>query len=491
MDRTRRGGRLRTMLRLLGVCLVAWGCFTALHVGGRPVVTIKPELTGIGRRTPIAIGVEEPGRGLAGVRVELIQENLVESLADKTYQPLPSWKLWGVRTTRDDLRLAVGRETTPGLRAGEAVIRVTATRAGTWLRKPDPVVQELKLPVRLSPPALAVLSTQHYVNQGGSGVVVYRVGDSSAGSGVRAGNWFFPGTRLPGGGPQVRFVFYGVPYDLDDESKLRVEASDDVGNRAELAFVDKFSPNPYKSDTIELKDDFMGRVVPEILSRTPELKERGSLLENYLQINRDLRRENAEELKRLAARSAPRILWEGAFLPMPNAKVMSAFADRRTYVYQGKPVDNQDHLGFDLAVVHQAAVPASNKGVVALARYFGIYGNAVVIDHGCGLMSLYGHLSAIDVKEGEEVARGQTIGRTGRTGLAGGDHLHFTILVHGLPVNPVEWWDAHWIHDRISVRLSENGGAGDPATPLTGTGAEMSRPTASPEPASRSRSGGE
>jgi len=464
----------------LGVCAVAWGGFTALHVGGRPVLTIKPELPGIGRRTPIGIGVEEPGRGLTGVRVELIQEGHAEPLAEKSYKPLPSWKLWGTRTTRDDLRLEVGRETLPGLRAGEAVIRVTATRAGTWLRKPAPVVEELKLPVRLSPPTLAILSSQNYVSQGGAGVVVYRAGDPSASSGVKAGDWFFPGTRLPGGGPQDRFVFYGVPYDLGDESKLRVEASDDLGNRAELAFVDKFFSKPFKTDTIELKDDFMGRVVPEILSRTPELKDRGSLLENYLQINRDLRRKNAEELKRLAARSVPRMLWEGAFLPMPNGKVMSAFADRRTYVYEGKPVDNQDHLGFDLAVVHQAAVPASNKGVVALASYFGIYGNAVVIDHGFGLMSLYGHLSSIDVKEGDEVARGQTIGRTGRTGLAGGDHLHFTILVHGLPVNPVEWWDAHWIHDRITLRLAEGGAGGNAAAPLTGTGAETSRPTASP-----------
>ena len=90
-----------------------------------------------------------------------------------------------------------------------------------------------------------------------------------------------------------------------------------------------------------------------------------------------------------------------------------------------------------------------------LARYFGIYGNTVVIDHGYGLMSLYGHLSSIAVEPGQQVDRAQQIGRSGATGLAGGDHLHFTMLLQGLPVNPREWWDAHWLHDRLKLKLGD------------------------------------
>jgi len=122
-------------------------------------------------------------------------------------------------------------------------------------------------------------------------------------------------------------------------------------------------------------------------------------------------------------------------------------------VYQGRTVDHQVHLGFDLAATKAVAVPASNDGVVVLARFFGIYGNAVVVDHGYGLESLYGHLSTIDVKEGQAVKRGDIIGRTGDTGLAGGDHLHFSILIDGQPVNPQEWWDPHWIRDRVARKL--------------------------------------
>ena len=133
---------------------------------------------------------------------------------------------------------------------------------------------------------------------------------------------------------------------------------------------------------------------------------------------------------------------------------MSSFADRRTYMYLGQEVDRQVHLGFDLASVRQAEVPAANNGVVALAEYFGIYGNAVVLDHGYGLMSLYGHLSSTDVVAGQTVEAGQTLGRTGATGLAGGDHLHFTMLLRGVAVNPLEWWDYGWIRDRIARKLA-------------------------------------
>ena len=194
-------------------------------------------------------------------------------------------------------------------------------------------------------------------------------------------------------------------------------------------------------------------MVPEIVSQTPDFQDRGGLLANYLAINGELRKKNAAALGELARRSRPEFLWSRPFQMMPNGKVMSAFADRRTYRYGDRDVDHQDHLGFDLAVTRRAPIPAANSGRIVLAKYFGIFGNAVVIDHGYGLMSLYGHLASISVKEDQQVQRGDNLGLTGETGLAGGDHLHFTMLLQGLPVNPVEWWDGHWIADRIVRKL--------------------------------------
>jgi murein DD-endopeptidase MepM/ murein hydrolase activator NlpD len=192
--------------------------------------------------------------------------------------------------------------------------------------------------------------------------------------------------------------------------------------------------------------------VPEILARSG-LPDSGDRLADYLRINGELRGRNAATLIELAGGSAAVPLWQRPFTSLPNSQVMSPFADRRTYLYDGREVDRQVHLGYDLASVRRAEVPAANAGRVVLARYFGIYGNAVVLDHGAGLMSLYGHLSSLAVAEGDQVERGEMLGRTGVSGLAGGDHLHFTTLVGGLPVDAREWWDPRWIETRIAGRL--------------------------------------
>ena len=227
-----------------------------------------------------------------------------------------------------------------------------------------------------------------------------------------------------------------------------------LGNSTRTSFVDKFFPRPFKTDEINVSDRFMAKVVPEIQSNTPGLAAGQSLLDDYVSINRDLRAANAQTLRDLAADSRQEFLWSSRFESLPNAQVMSAFADRRTYLYEAREVDYQDHLGFDLASVKRAQVPSANAGVVVLSRYFGIYGNAVVVDHGYGLMSLYGHLSSLEVEPGQLVERGQIVGRTGETGLAAGDHLHFTMLLHGEAVTPVEWWDAKWIRDRLKRKLA-------------------------------------
>jgi murein DD-endopeptidase MepM/ murein hydrolase activator NlpD len=407
---------------------------------------IGPRATLVGRATT-------SGRGLAGVRLEVEQKGRVWVVARRDHRPRPPWGLTGERVLEDELHAEVGHQAIKELEGGEATLRVVAERAGTWLLAPAPVSKELRLRVRLSPPSLSLVSTRHYVAQGGSGLVVYRVGATAVADYVSAGSWRFPGTPLPGDGGE-RVALFGVPWDVADASTLRVVAEDEAGNAASVAFVDSFERKPPASDRIQLDDAFLTKVVTEIRAATPELHARASLLDDYLAINRELRAANASELVALARESAPSFLFEGAFLPMRNAQVMSAFADRRSYVYGGREVDQQTHLGFDLAAVARSVVPAPNRGVVRLARYFGIYGNAVVVDHGLGLMTLSAHLSSIDVKEGQQVERGQPLGRTGATGLAGGDHLHFTTLVRGLPVNPIEWWDADWVRDRIETKAN-------------------------------------
>ncbi|MEP7012867.1 MAG: M23 family metallopeptidase [Acidobacteriota bacterium] len=447
--------------RILVLLVVAIAFFGGLSFwsGSAPGVELIPKLKGIGKRTPIEVKIDDVSH-VQRVRIEVIQGADKIAVTEKEYIPSPNWAFWRGRRP-ETFTVDIGRDTVKGLRAGDAIVRATAERAGNLIRTADPTIAEVKLPVRLSPPVLSLLSTQHYTAQGGCEVVVYQVSQSER-DGVSVGSWWFPGFPLPGA-PDARthFALFAVPYDHTTADEVHLVATDEVGNESSQSFVDQFKAKPIHTDTIPLDDAFLGRVVPAILAESPEVSDQGDLLKSYLEINRNLRKKNAATLKELAAKSERKFLWSEPFVPMKNAKITAAFADRRTYMYQTKPVDQQDHLGFDMASVEHDSILASNRGKVALARFFGIYGNAIVIDHGYGLMSLYGHLSSIEVKEGQMVERNQEIGRSGKTGLAGGDHLHFTLLLQGLPVNPVEWWDPHWIRDRIVRKLGA-------ALPFTG-----------------------
>lgn len=453
VNHSKGSGVRKLILLLIPIAIFAGAGFLLTHAGPPPSVTIEPAAKVIGRKTPVIVRVAEPTRGIGPVRVELIQGDAVQRLAESN-NPVPStWAFWRKGRTTEEIRVNAGKEAVKELKAGNAIIRVTAERVPALLRHPEPVVAQVELPVRLVPPTLQVVSTFTYVSQGGAEAVVYRTGETATRDGVRAGTRFFPGYALPGGGPHDRFALFSVPYDMDDVSGVKVIAADDAGNEAEVGFIDKFFPKPIRRDTIALNDGFMQKVTTEIMGQTAELADKGSLLENYLQINRELRKKNNAFLVGLTAKTKQEFLWRQPFLPMVNTAIKAHFADRRSYVYQDKSVDEQDHLGLDMASTRADAVPASNDGIVVFAGYLGIYGNCVVLDHGYALQTLYGHLSSIGVKEGDKVTRGQAIGRSGATGLAGGDHLHFAVMLDGLPISPIEWFDSKWIHDRLKLKL--------------------------------------
>ena len=359
----------------------------------------------------------------------------------------------------------IGKTAIPQLKQGPARIVVHAARPVLFGLREASVDLAHDVQVRLEPPQASIVSTFHYVNLGGAEFVVYRASPADVESGVRVGDRSYPGFPASAigvtGDPTLHVAFFALSYDQDVKTPISVVATDPAGNTTAAPLDHMAFSKPFSRSTIAV-DSWVGRVVPPIVANTPEMKlssDPADLVPNFVRINSDLRRQNADTIAALAKKTRPEMMWKEPFQPLVNAAVEAKFADFRTYTFMGKEIDRQVHLGFDLAVTQQVPIDAAQRGVVVHAAYLGIYGNCVIIDHGLGVMTLYGHLSSIAVKVGDMVEKGQVLGRSGTTGLAAGDHLHFTVLVNGTPVNPVEWWDPKWMTDRVFRKVREAGGA--------------------------------
>ncbi|MBW8862242.1 MAG: M23 family metallopeptidase [Acidobacteria bacterium] len=435
-----------------------------------------------GRGAPPRIAIDRPERvvGQAGT-LEVNAEAPANRFTDLTItleqngRSYPLYSLTGAAanatvtqpdSTHTKITRPIGKQSVPELQSGAARIVVTATRPSFLKLRQLTSTASKDFQVRLEPPRIAVLSTKHYVNHGGSEFVVYKATPPDVASGVRVGDIEYPGFPVSGAGvagadPSVKGAFFALLHDQPLNTPIAAFARDEAGNQAKATFVDNVFEKPFKKSRIEIDDKFMNKTVPDIVEHSPELKmapppqDSPEMLQAFLRVNGELRKSNAQQIAAMAAKTSPSRLWEGTFVQLGNSQVEASFADRRTYVYKGKEIDQQTHLGFDLAVTEHVPVAAANTGTVLNASWLGIYGNCVILDHGMGVQSLYAHLMSFDVKVGDKVTRGQIIGRSDSTGLAGGDHLHFTLLVGGRMVNPVEWWDAHWIADRVDRKLKE------------------------------------
>ena len=455
----------RWLIGLVLVVVFAVGAiYTIAGRGAPPRVTIQKPDRFVGQAGALDVTAEAPNARFTAITITLEQNG--KSLPLFTLDGPQSASVTRVGSNQLHVSRPLGKLSVPDLQSGPARVVVTATRPSLLSLRTLSTRAVKDFQVRLEPPRVAVLSTKHYVNHGGSEVVVYRATPADITSGVRVGDVEYPGFPASGAGlagadPATKVAFFALLHDQPIGAPIVAFARDEAGNEAKATFVDNVFPKPFRKSRIEIDDKFINRVVPDILEHSPELKmtapaqDSPEMLAAFLKVNGELRKINADQIAALAAKTSPTRLWAGPFVQLGNSQVEASFADHRTYIYKGKEVDQQTHLGFDLAVTEHVPVAAANSGIVLNASWLGIYGNCVIIDHGMGVQSLYGHLMSFDVKVGDTVTRGQIIGRSDSTGLAGGDHLHFTMLVGGRMVTPVEWWDPHWIADRVDRKLKE------------------------------------
>jgi murein DD-endopeptidase MepM/ murein hydrolase activator NlpD len=461
---------MRRLLALVIIlALIAGGAWLAAGRAAGPTLEIARPTKLIGQTGELAVTIDSP-TALKTLNVAIEQGD----------QRIPIFSLPGdssARLTQESdrrfrLTRSIGKQSVPQLAAGKARIVITASRAVLFGYREVSSTAAREVEVRLIPPRVAVTSLHHFINHGGSEMVVYRVTPADAESGVHVGDKVYPGFPASGAGvagadASLKVAFFALLWDQDLNTPISVFARDEAGNVARATFPYRVFPKAFRKSRIEIDDPFLSRVVPAILQNTPDLKvdDPNDLVASFLRINRDLRQKNNAAIATMAAKSAPTLLWKGPFKQLVNTAVEAGFADQRTYVHGGQEIDRQVHLGFDLASTQAAPVQAANRGRVVFTDYLGIYGNCVIVDHGMAVQSLYAHLSSIAVKTGDQVELGQTLGRSGATGLAGGDHLHFTMIVGGQAVTPIDWWSQQWIEDRILRKLREAGAGPSPAAP--------------------------
>jgi murein DD-endopeptidase MepM/ murein hydrolase activator NlpD len=232
-----------------------------------------------------------------------------------------------------------------------------------------------------------------------------------------------------------------------------VVTRDQAGNESALALPHLIKNGKFRADKITLSNQFLQQKMPEFQMADVNLRGK-TPVETFISVNSVMRQDNFKTIQSLTQKSEARQLWTDTFLRMKNAAPMALFGERRIWLYDGKAIGESLHEGVDLASLEHAPIEAANHGIVVFAGPLGIYGNTVIIDHGFGLFTLYGHLSMINMKAGQAVRKEEVIGNSGMTGLAGGDHIHFSILVGGQFVNPVEWWDPHWIADNVTGKIA-------------------------------------
>ncbi len=342
-----------------------------------------------------------------------------------------------------------------GVKEGPAVLRVTARDRSWWrfFRGNETVLQK-NITIDITPPTLELIADDAYINFGGCGLIVYKTSPDTVTTGIKIGNYFFPGYKGQTKDPSAYIAFFAHPYNVPEDERAVLFATDKAGNTRQLRLAYTLKGVNYRKSTLQITDAYIQGKVASLLNDVGARQ--GSPKDIFIKVNRDLRKENETKIKNITQKSAASKLWNGVFTQLSNSKVEANFADARTYVYHQEVIDKAYHLGYDLSVTKHYPVEAANSGTVAFTGDLGIYGNTVIIDHGLGLFTLYSHLSSIDVKPGDAIKKQQIIGKTGDTGLAEGDHLHFGVYLDGVAVLPKEWWDEKWLRDNVYQKLQSS-----------------------------------
>ena len=443
--------RLIILVCFVVILPVVWILVVRLE-GEKPSITLELPSPSLGKTQELSLSVSDAKSGVRRIWIGLIKDGKEVDLFKKDL-PFAGFVRGGI-VHQESFKILV-EPVKMGITDGKAMLRMVARDYSWrgWLQG-NTTYLEKDVIIDTHAPEIGILSKAHNVNQGGTGLVIFRVSEACPKSGVFVGENFFPGYPGVFKDNNILIAFFALNYEQGPGTKIFVSATDVAGNGSRAGFPHYIKRKVFKKDVLEISDRFLNWKMAEFdVDISPDSQT--PMMDKFLKVNRQVRIDNFKQLLNIVQNTDKKLYWKGAFLRLPNSARRAGFADHRIYKYKGHIIDRQTHMGIDLASVAQSPVFASNTGKVIFADVLGIYGKTVIIDHGFRLFSMYSHLSSFNVKKGQMVPKGEIIGRTGVTGLAGGDHLHFGMLVHNTFVNPVEWWDASWIKNNISDKIDE------------------------------------
>lgn len=428
--------------------------------GENPQVQVVLPKKGIGLKHELAISASDFKSGLKYIRLGLKKGNTDTVLYEKHFPPggINGFIKGGtIKETSFKVLIEPGKL---NITDGNAKLTLMV-KDYAWSRwwNGNRTLIEKNLIVDMKPPRVMPISTSHNIAQGGSGLVIWKVSEKCPINGVQVGENFFPGYLAENIAKSDKTNIYMTSIALDHkqsaDSAVFIKAIDFGGNITKKGIRNHLRKKRFKKDTIRISDRLLNWKMPEF-GNFVEVSENGQdrNLNIFLKVNQDLRKQNVKEIFSHTQSSDESIYWKGAFIRLPKSARRASFADLREYRYNRQTIDHQYHMGVDLASISHAPVPAANNGKVVFTGFIGIYGNTIIIDHGFGLFSTYSHLNDMSVEKGQMVKKEEIIGSTGTSGLVGGDHLHFAMIVHNTFVNPVEWWDGKWIKNNITEKIN-------------------------------------
>ena len=307
-------------------------------------------------------------------------------------------------------------------------------------------------------PSISIINQSYKIIKGGAGVAVFRLHDDSQ---LKE---FFVETNYGKRFKPVKFYkdgYYAIMLAWPSKEKdfnAKIIATDLAGNTAKTNIRYFLQDRKYKESKITLTDNFINGKITELAQMYAQNADNMDSIEKFKFVNEILRGANEDKIEQISSNISEESLENfkiKPFYPLKNAAAVASFGDHRYFMLDGSELSQSWHLGLDLASTAGAKITASNDGVVVFAEENGIYGQNLIIYHGFGLYSLYGHCSTLNVDVNSKVKAGDVIATTGATGLALGDHLHFSMIVQGIQVRPEEWMDKKWMKESVYDVLND------------------------------------